>query len=215
MQEKLVLAVCERLEQQYGSARHGNPTQPLDDLVFIILSNRTTASAARSAFERLAQKYPFWLGFPRVVTDELLEILRPIGLAHKRALQLVGVFTRVRADFGSETLEGLRELVTEDAHKYLTSLPGVSDKVAKCVLMYTLERDVLPVDVHVYRITSRLGWHKRKRADQCHHDLETIVPEGLRYGFHSNCVSHGRNVCNGSPACDQCCIRDFCAHGSA
>ncbi len=39
-------------------------------------------------------------------------------------------------------------------------------------MMYTLNAQVLPVDVHVHRVAGRLGWTKRKRADR--------VPRGTR-----------------------------------
>ncbi len=95
----------------------------------------------------------------------------------------------------------------EETGELLVSLPGVSEKVAKCIMMYTLNHRVLPVDVHVHRVVSRLGWTKRKRADQCHQELESLVPPRWRYAFHVGCVLHGRAVCRAQkPLCGNCSI---------
>jgi endonuclease III len=50
------------------------------------------------------------------------------------------------------------ELSDDEAMDYLLSLPGVGVKTAKCVLMYSLGRAVLPIDIHVLRVAKRLGW---------------------------------------------------------
>ena len=90
-------------------------------------------------------------------------------------------------------------------------LDGVSEKVAKCVMMYTLGFDVLPVDVHVHRVATRLEWTNRKRADQCHEELEALVKPRYRFAFHVDCICHGRAVCRPkNPRCNDCVIRRYC-----
>ena len=40
-----------QLRETYGLPRHGNPRRPLDDLFFILLSNKTTPRSAKPAFQ--------------------------------------------------------------------------------------------------------------------------------------------------------------------
>ena len=80
----------------------------------------------------------------------------------------------IKSDLGRCDLTALKGEPEEVVEKYLTSLPGVSEKVAKCVMMYTMSARVLPVDVHVHRVATRLGWTTRKRADQCHQDIGVL-----------------------------------------
>ena len=208
--------MCLRLEARYGSPRHGNPTDPVDDLVFIILSNRTSATIAKAAFRELKARIGSWEKLLRLGEGELTQILTPTGLSAKRSAHLRGIIRRLIADFGAPSLGALARWTVEDAEEYLVSLPGVSHKVAKCVLMYTLDRQVLPVDVHVHRITRRLGWHTHKRADQSHETLEQLVAPPLRYGFHVNCIAHGRAVCRpGLPLCALCVIKADCNYYEA
>jgi len=52
--------ICTRLERSYGNPRHGNKRSPLDELVYIILSNRTRAESYRDTFRRLKRAFLSW-----------------------------------------------------------------------------------------------------------------------------------------------------------
>lgn len=55
------------------------------------------------------------------------------------------------------SLSPLKKMTDSQIEKYLASLPGIGIKTAKCVMMYSFDRLVLPVDTHVWRIATRLG----------------------------------------------------------
>lgn len=207
----IVNRVCAMLEHEYGSPRLGNPDDSLDDLIFIMLSNRTSSAAAIATYVLLKQKFPSWEHLLQAPPARLRKILKPIGLAHKRTHHILSALWRIKCDVGSCDLSFLHQLDDKSVHAFLVSLPGVSDKISKCVMMYTLGRQVLPVDTHVHRVSRRLGWINRKRADQCHKELESLIPPPLRYGFHVACIMHGRTVCRAArPLCDKCIIRHDC-----
>jgi len=95
----------------------------------------------------------------------------------------------------------------------LISLPGVGRKIAKCVLMYALHRRVLPVDVHVHRLATRLGFLTKKRPDTSQELIESVIPPELRYGFHVNAIAHGRRIClNQRPRCNGCPLVKWCKY---
>lgn len=206
-----IYLICAELERRYGNPRHGNKSDPLDELVYIILSTRTREPRFGKAFDSLKEHYPSW---DSVTTDEA-DCFEPLiassGLAKIKTRQIVAIFDRLRLTFGGTTLEPLRDMTTEQAEDLLTSLPGVSAKVAKCVLMYSLNRAVLPVDVHVHRVATRLGLETKKRPDTSQDLIEAAVPPNLRYGFHVNAVAHGRLVCRpGVPHCEVCTVAQWC-----
>jgi endonuclease III len=209
----VVRRVARLLEVTYGSPRHGNPIDPMDDLVFIVLSNRTGANVAARVYAAVKSRFADWDELLAANHRELTMLIGPAGLAGKRASQLIGIARRLHADFGTVSLEALRGRDDDDALDYLASLPGVSRKVASCVLLYTMSRQLLPVDVHVHRLTHRLGWHRHKRGDQSHETLEALVPPELRYGLHVNAIAHGRAVCRSvAPTCESCPIRNYCEY---
>lgn len=203
--------VVRKLEREYGSPRHGNKSNPLDELIYIILSTRTQPGVYSRNYANLKKMYPSWnLVQPRDVR-RVASAIRSNGLARVKAKQIVGIVSHLKKAHGRATLAPLRFLSDTEAEALLTSLPGVSLKVAKCVLMYSLSRDVLPVDVHAHRLASRLGMAVKKRPDSSQHLIESAVPPKHRYSFHVNAIAHGRARCfEVAPLCNGCPIRSSC-----
>jgi endonuclease-3 len=143
-----------------------------------------------------------------------VEVLRSAGFANRRTDQIRSILRQIRSDFGDFGAEVLWTKEDDDLLNYLTSFRDVSDKVARCVMMYALDRDVLPVDVHVHRVAYRLGWTAYERPEQSHDELEALLPEHRYFAFHVDCVAHGRARCTASnPDCDGCPIRRYCQYG--
>ena len=81
--ELMVEAVCKKLQEAYGLPRHDNPDRPLDDLIYIILSNKTTASLAWRLFGELKQRFKIWEDLLDTPIGVLIEIIKPGGLSAK------------------------------------------------------------------------------------------------------------------------------------
>jgi endonuclease-3 len=208
-----VARVCALLEREYGRPRFGNPRSSLGNLIYIVISNKTSPRTAQATYRRLRGRFKAWDDVLRAPASALRKVLKPAGLAQKKSKYIRTALERIKQDFGSCNLAALRKVAPRNAHEYLVSLPGVSDKVAKCVLMYTLDAPVLPVDSHVHRIANRLGWTARKRADQSHEELEALVRPSKRFAFHVDCIAHGRLICRPEkPICYKCCINRYCAY---
>ena len=204
-------SVCDTLKAKYGNPRFGNPSDPLDDLIYITLSNKTSPVASRRAYSRLRKRFEEWDDVLGVRSSVLRSLLKPAGLSAVKSRHIKRALRIIKNDFGACDLRQLRRMPAEAVQDYLVGLPGVSEKVAKCVMMYTLALPVLPVDTHVHRLTTRLGWTSRKRADQSHAELEALVPPNRRRSFHVTSIAHGRRVCRPrNPRCIQCCIKQHC-----
>ena len=209
---QIVRRVCERLEAEYGRPRLGNPVKPLDDLIYILISNRTSPQLAEQTYKQVKKNFPKWEHVLESSTSRLRAVLKPAGLSRKKSQQIRSLLRKVKADFGKCSLDSLARWQDDQIHDYLTELSGVSDKVAKCVMLYTLSSDVLPVDVHVYRVSKRLSWTARNRAAQAHDELEALIPPSRRFAFHVDCIAHGRAVCRSKPDCQRCHVRNHCEY---
>ena len=204
--------VCSILTRTYGTPRFGNPSDPLDDLIYITLSNKTNPTTARRTYERIRKRFRKWSEILTVPITVLCSLLRPAGLSLVKSRHIRAALRAIERRFGRCDLTPLKQWRPAEAECFLVGLPGVSKKVAKCVMMYTLAMRVLPVDSHVHRVAVRLGWTNRKRADQCHEELEALVPPALRNSFHVCCIAHGRKLCRPSkPLCHLCGIKRYCA----
>lgn len=206
--------ICRALIARYGLPRHGNPREPLAALIYLVLSNRSTAAMAKTTYNRLRTTYSQWEQLLDAKSRDIQAIIKPLGLHRIRTRQIRSILRATRAKFGVCSLGDLRAMPPDAARVFLESLPGVSTKLAKCVQMYTLNTKVLPVDVHVFRISNRLGLIRKTRPALSHEAAERAIPPDLRYAYHVTCVALGRDVCRSVPQCDRCCIRRYCQWGS-
>ena len=201
--------VVDILASEYGTPRHGNPRGVLEDLVFLMLSNRSTSALASRIYRQLRRGHT-WAELAATPISDICNLLRPLGLQKKRASQLRRLLISVSTEHGAYSLESLRRCSERVAFASLIKLPGVSTKVAKCVQLYTLGARVLPVDVHVFRISKRLGFLKASRPALSHRAMEAVVPEALRHSYHVTCISHGRAICRAIPDCEHCVLESRC-----
>jgi endonuclease-3 len=108
----------------------------------------------------------------------------------------------------------LTKKTPEEAWHYLRSIPGVGPKTAACVLMFNMDKPVMPVDTHVHRVSKRLGLIGTKvSADQAHDVFAKFTPPEWVYPLHVNLIRHGRQVCHAQrPDCGRCALYMECAY---
>ena len=204
-------SATKRLESVYGSPRLGNKDDPLDELFFILISQMTTGPSYERVFDRLKERLPCWDGLTKLSVHDIASVISDAGLVNQKAPRLLAIGRQLRKDFGCVSLNSLRNMSDAECLDYLTGLPGVGVKTAKCVLMYSLDRSVLPVDTHTARIGIRLRLVDALPSDRLAKELEKNVAPKDRYAFHVNSVAHGRAVCRAlRPRCDTCQIRSLC-----
>jgi endonuclease III len=209
--------IAQLLHAAYGSPRHGNKDDPLDELVFILLSQMTTGPSFNRVYDCVKAAYPTWEPFLAMPVAEVKATIKDAGLSGQKAPGLKTIFQKVKDDFGAVTLQPLADMTDQDAERYLTNLPRVGIKTAKCVMMYALGRQVLPVDTHVWRVTRRLGLvGEDVPYTKVHEALEAVVPPPDRYWIHVNGVAHGRAVCFAlRPRCASCPLKRICPYPAA
>jgi len=207
--------VAEALAREYGAPDLGNLPDPLDELVFIIVSTMTTNRVHTRTFKAIKRRFPTWKSVLSEPVEELIKILRPAGLSDQKGRRIYQILERIAAENPEVSLDHLRNLEQAAAERYLLNLPGVGKKVARCVMIYSLGMDAFPVDAHVLRVCRRLGWIPAKMSWVKAHDaLQRLVPPGYGHDLHVNMVVHGRQVCTATspPACTNCVIRLHCRY---
>ena len=111
----------------------------------------------------------------------------------------------MRDEFGGSVPQTIDELL---------ALPGVGRKTANCVLVYAFGIAALCIDVHVHRITNRLGWYTTKTPEQTEKALEKILPNPYWFTINRLMVQHGRTICLPSvPRCPRCPVQEWCETG--
>ncbi len=200
-----------KLEIEYRSPTHGNYKNPTSELFYILLSKITNPMLYKKVFVKFASKYRPWNSLLVTPVAELEFLFRPLGLSSIRSQQILEIAKILKEDFHNVTLSPLRKMPTTKAKEYLLKLPGVGEKSARCVLMYSLGRDISPMDTHAMRIMFRFGLLPDTKPTNAHRIMDDRLPEGVARRLHVNLVAHGRAICQGQhPKCDICVVSGSC-----
>jgi endonuclease-3 len=138
----------------------------------------------------------------RMSQTQLEHIIHSIGFYRHKAQILHKVSQDIIDRFGGKV---------PDTYDELMSIKGVGPKTANLVLAEAFGHQRLYVDIHVHRISNRLGLIATKTVEQTQQELEKIVPQRLWSEYARLLVTWGQNICVPiSPFCSKCPLYDVC-----
>jgi endonuclease-3 len=209
------LKIHKRLINFYGEPTWRNPLPPVDELVSTILSQNTNDTNRDRAFNALRGKYPAWEAVRDAPVNDVIDAIRPAGLANQKGPRIQQVLREITAERGALDLSFLAEMPLEEARAWLMKFHGVGPKTAAIVLCFSLGRPAFPVDTHIYRVTGRIGIRPEKMTvEEAHRHLEAVFPPDTYYAAHLNIIRLGREICGArKPNCPACPIRQLCDTG--
>ena len=209
------LKIHERLLEFYGEPMWRNPLPAIDELVSTILSQNTNDLNRDRAFNALRARFGTWEEVRDAMTLDVIEAIRPAGLANQKGPRIQHVLRSITEERGSLDLSFLEKLTVYEARAWLTRFNGVGPKTAAIVLCFSLNKPAFPVDTHIYRVTGRIGLRPEKMTvEQAHPHLESLFPPETYYAAHLNIIHLGREICTARKAnCEICPIRKLCDYG--
>ena len=209
---KRAVKVHEKLLEAFGNPTWRNPLPPIDELVSTILSQNTNDTNRDRAFNALRSKFPTWESVRDAKTSEVVNAIRPAGLANQKGPRIQKVLKEITKERGNLDLWFLKDLPLEEARAWLMKFNGVGPKTAAIVLCFSLNRPAFPVDTHIYRVTGRIGLRpETMTVEQAHPHLEALFPPKTYYAAHLNLIRLGREVCHArKPDCPKCPIKRLC-----
>ena len=202
--------ISRRLIARYGRYDESRG-KPFDVLIMTILSQNTTDRNSLRAFASLYEVYNTPEQLASAPESAIADPIH-IGGLHEQKAKLIKNISRLVIDEYDGTLDFVCETDPEAARKELLTIKGVGPKTADCVLLFSCDRDVIPVDTHVFRVTKRLGIVPEKADhEKARQILMEKVPEGLRGSTHVALIKFGREICKAqNPRHEQCCLLDLC-----
>ncbi len=181
---------------------HEAETGPFSILIGTILSARTKDEATAKAVKALFSKYKNPKELAGAKIKDVEKIIKSIGFFHVKSKRIIEVADIIHTKHKDKVPDDLDTLV---------QLPGVGRKTANCVLVYAFEKPAIPVDIHVHRISNRLGLVDTKNPEETEHELMKKIKKKYWIDINDTFVMYGQNICKPiSPMCDVCKIKKSC-----
>ena len=182
-----------------------NYRTPFELLVAVILSAQCTDKRVNLTTPALFEAFPTAEAMAKATAEQIYPYIRSISYPNNKARHLASMARMLRDEFGGEVPSDLKEL---------QRLPGVGRKTANVIGAVIWQKEVMPVDTHVFRVAARIGLTRGAKTPlQTEQQLERHIPSSLLPIAHHWLILHGRYVCTArSPKCAECGITPYCRH---
>lgn len=161
-------------------------TDPFTLLVAVLLSAQCTDKKVNQITPALFARAGTPQAMRAMSTDEILAIIRPLGLAPQKAKALSGLSQRLVEHFDNQVPETFEEL---------ESLPGVGHKTASVVMTQAFGHPAFPVDTHIHRLAQRWGLSDGSSVTRTERELKRLFPESTWNKLHLQIIYYGREHC--------------------
>ena len=175
---------------------------PFKILVGTILSARTKDEITAKVCEKIFEKVSVADDFLNMSVAEIEDLIYPIGFYHQKAKYLHALPRTLNEKFSGKIPQSIDELV---------QLPGVGRKTANLVMILAFDQHAMCVDVHVHRISNRLGYIQTKTPAESEVALREKLPLKYWKTYNSILVAFGQNHCKPiNPRCSSCPVAEWC-----
>jgi endonuclease-3 len=172
-------------------------------LVSTIISLRTRDEVTDAVTPKLLAVAPDLAALARVPPRRIARLIYPAGFYRTKARTLRALARRLLAEN--------RGRIPDDVDS-LVALKGVGRKTANLVVTLGYGKPGICVDVHVHRISNRLGFVRTRTPDETERALRATLPRRWWIPINDVLVAFGRSHCTPlSPHCSTCPVAAACA----
>ncbi len=192
--------IIKLLKKEYpGTKYYLNFSNPLQLMVAAILSAQCRDDVVNAVTAKLFQKYKTAADFTKLKEDDI----KSITFFNNKAKNIREACRILIERFGSRVPDRMEDLVM---------LPGIGRKTANVILINAFNKvSGVAVDVHVLRLSYRLGLTKNTNPEKVEEDLMAVVPKPEWKRITWLLKDHGRAVCRAPvPYCSKCVLNKIC-----
>jgi endonuclease III len=198
-----VLQLMRKRIGEFGSpAPMDSSSDAFPVLVSTIISLRTRDKVTREVSKRLLGEASDPRALVSMPREELEDLLKPAGFYRQKAGQLKAISRILIDEHDGEVPDEMDELL---------ALPGVGRKTANFVLGMVFGKPAICVDVHVHRISNRLGLVDTGDPEETEMELRRLYPEREWTGINHVMVRFGQRICRPvGRLCTECPFMEAC-----
>lgn len=184
------------------SLRCEEGSDPFKILIGTILSARTRDESTTKIVHNLFLRFKNCRELANANLEEIKKIIRSIGFYNVKAERIQDVSRIITQKYKGKVPDSIEKLL---------QLPGVGRKTANCVLVYGFNKPAIPVDVHVHRISNRLGIVNTKTPEMTEIELASATSRRDWTRINNTFVMYGQNIClPRNPRCNLCQLKNDC-----
>ncbi|XP_064633448.1 endonuclease III-like protein 1 [Lineus longissimus] len=175
-------------------------------LLALMMSSQTKDEVTSAAMSRL-QAHGCTIDHILKTSDKQLgELISPVGFWKRKAEYIKKTSLILKEKYDYDIPDNIEELC---------QLPGVGPKMSYLTMTCAWDKCVgIGVDVHVHRISNRLGWVMTSKPEQTREALEGWLPRDYWKEVNYIFVGFGQQTCKPLyPMCATCLNKDICPHG--
>lgn len=177
---------------------------PYKILIGTILSARTRDETTAQVIKMLFSEFKNPDELSRADLKDIKKLIQKIGFYNVKATRIKEVSKILVEKYNSKVPSNLEDLLT---------FPGVGRKTANCVLVYGFRKPAIPVDIHVHRISNRIGIVNTKKPEETEIDLQKSIDSRYWIGINETFVTFGQNICLPiKPKCNLCHLTKICKY---
>ena len=210
--KKKIEKINKLLIQHFGipSRAKKNPT-PLDAIIGTILSQNTNDKNSYQAYRNLKDNFNNWDELSLLKPLQIEKYIKVAGLGKQKSKAIYELLQSLKKKEKSVSLDHIKTKSDTEILDELTSYNGVGVKTASCVLLFSLERNICPVDTHVHRTLNRIGIVKTNAPEKTFYEILNKIPDNSAHSFHTNLIRLGREICKpANPNCSSCPLLKIC-----
>ncbi|MCG6960702.1 endonuclease III [bacterium BMS3Abin03] len=182
-------------------------------LIGTILSQNTNDKNSYKAYRNLKDKFGNWNELAELTPSKIEKIIKVAGLGKQKSKAIKNVLNGIKKKHNKISLDHLKNFSNQEVIDELTKYDGVGVKTASCVLLFSMNRNVCPVDTHVHRTLNRIGLVKTNSPDKTFSEIFGKIPERIAHTFHTNLIRLGRDICKSAkPVCSVCPLQKICKY---
>jgi endonuclease III len=176
---------------------------PFKIFISTLLSLRTKDEVTAIATQRLFNLAKTPEEMVKRSEEQIQQAIYPVGFYRNKAQTILEVCNVLINRFHSRVPDTIEDLLT---------LRGVGRKTANLVVALGYNKPAICVDVHVHRISNRLGYVRTRNPKDTEFALREKLPAEYWIKYNTLMVSFGRNVCRPvSPLCSLCTVSRYCS----
>ena len=175
---------------------------PFKVLISTIISLRTKDEVTIKASERIYKILTKPKDIYNISIEEIEKAIYPCGFYKRKAIQIKKICEILSDKYNSQVPKTIEELL---------KFKGVGRKTANLVLAEGYQIPAICVDIHVHRISNRIGFIKTKNPEESEFELRKKLPKKHWIRYNSLLVAFGQSICRPiSPYCSKCPINKLC-----